>query len=94
MTEILSQGPIFLLCLAFLLGVVVIIHELGHYWAGRWFGAAVESFSIGFGNSIYERKDGKGMCDLHVDPPRVTLEQWNAETSSFLLIYSACLSNL
>ncbi|MEL7032910.1 MAG: M50 family metallopeptidase [Pseudomonadota bacterium] len=60
MTEILSQGPIFLLCLAFLLGVVVIIHELGHYWAGRWFGAAVESFSIGFGNSIYERKDGKG----------------------------------
>lgn len=60
MTEILSQGPIFLLCLAFLLGVVVIIHELGHYWAGRWFGAAVESFSIGFGNSIYERKDGNG----------------------------------
>ena len=60
MTEILAQGPIFLLCLAFLLGVVVIIHELGHYWAGRWFGAAVESFSVGFGKSIYERKDRKG----------------------------------
>ncbi|MEL7539578.1 MAG: M50 family metallopeptidase [Pseudomonadota bacterium] len=60
MTEILAQGPIFLLCLAFLLGVVVIIHELGHYWAGRWFGAAVESFSIGFGHSIFERKDRQG----------------------------------
>lgn len=60
MTEILAQGPIFLLCLAFLLGVVVIIHELGHYWAGRYFGAAVESFSIGFGHSIYERKDKNG----------------------------------
>lgn len=60
MTEILAQGPIFLICLAFLLGVVVIIHELGHYWAGRWFGAAVESFSIGFGHSIYERKDKNG----------------------------------
>ncbi|MEM7639454.1 MAG: M50 family metallopeptidase [Pseudomonadota bacterium] len=60
MTEILAQGPIFLLCLAFLLGVVVIIHELGHYWAGRWFGAAVESFSVGFGHSIFERKDKKG----------------------------------
>ncbi|MEM6557030.1 MAG: M50 family metallopeptidase [Pseudomonadota bacterium] len=60
MTEILAQGPIFLLCLAFLLGVVVIIHELGHYWAGRWFGAAVESFSVGFGQSIFERKDNKG----------------------------------
>ena len=60
MTEILAQGPIFLLCVAFLLGVVVIIHELGHYWAGRWFGAAVESFSVGFGQSIFERKDNKG----------------------------------
>ena len=60
MTDILAQGPIFLICLAFLLGVVVIIHELGHYWAGRWYGAAVESFSIGFGHSIFERKDKNG----------------------------------
>ncbi|MEL6858934.1 MAG: M50 family metallopeptidase [Pseudomonadota bacterium] len=60
MTEILAQGPIFLLCLAFLLGVVVIIHELGHYWAGRYFGAAVESFSVGFGHSIFERTDKNG----------------------------------
>ena len=60
MTEILAQGPIFLICLAFLLGVVVIIHELGHYWAGRWFGAAVESFSIGFGHSLFERTDKNG----------------------------------
>lgn len=60
MTEILAQGPIFLVCLVFLLGVVVIIHELGHFWAGRWFGAAVESFSVGFGKPIYERKDKNG----------------------------------
>lgn len=60
MTGLLAQGPIFLICLAFLLGVVVIIHELGHYWAGRWFGAAVESFSVGFGKSIYEKKDRQG----------------------------------
>jgi len=59
-TGILAQGPIFLICLAFLLGAVVIIHELGHYFAGRWFGAAVESFSIGFGASIFERKDRQG----------------------------------
>lgn len=59
MTGILAQGPIFLICLAFLLGVVVIIHELGHYYAGRWFGAAVESFSVGFGKPIFERKDSK-----------------------------------
>ncbi|WOR15695.1 RIP metalloprotease [Hyphomonas sp. FCG-A18] len=57
MGEILSQGPLFILSLAFMLGVVVTIHELGHYWAGRWAGAAVESFSVGFGKSIFERKD-------------------------------------
>ncbi|MEL7041916.1 MAG: M50 family metallopeptidase [Pseudomonadota bacterium] len=60
MTEILAQGPLFLVCLAFLLGVVVIIHELGHYWAGRYYGAAVESFSVGFGKPIVERKDKNG----------------------------------
>ncbi|MEO0550959.1 MAG: M50 family metallopeptidase [Pseudomonadota bacterium] len=60
MTGLLSQGPIFLLCLAFMLGIVVVIHELGHYLAGRFFGAAVESFSVGFGGSIFERKDSKG----------------------------------
>lgn len=60
MTEILSQGPIFLVCLAFLLGVVVIIHELGHYWMGRYFGAAVESFSVGFGKPIFETRDKHG----------------------------------
>lgn len=60
MLELVSQGPIFLVSLVFLLGVVVIIHELGHYFAGRMYGAAVESFSIGFGRSIFERTDKYG----------------------------------
>lgn len=60
MLELLAQGPIFLICLALLLGVVVIIHELGHYYVGRYFGAAVESFSVGFGAPIFEKKDKRG----------------------------------
>ncbi len=43
-----------------MLGVVVVIHELGHYLAGRVFGAAVESFSVGFGKPIFERTDKRG----------------------------------
>lgn len=39
------------------ISIVIVIHELGHYWAGRYFGAAVESFSVGFGHSIFERTD-------------------------------------
>ena len=60
MIEFVSQAPIFILSLVFLLGIVVVIHELGHYFAGRYFGAAVESFSVGFGKPIFERTDKKG----------------------------------
>ncbi|MEL7129410.1 MAG: RIP metalloprotease [Pseudomonadota bacterium] len=57
MSGALGQGPLFLFCLVFLLGAVVVVHELGHYLAGRMFGAAAESFSVGFGRSIFERTD-------------------------------------
>lgn len=33
----------------FVLSVLVLFHELGHYLAARYFGVTVESFSIGFG---------------------------------------------
>lgn len=32
-----------------LIGVMIIIHELGHYWAARYFKIKVSTFSIGFG---------------------------------------------
>lgn len=60
MGELLSQGPLFLICLVFMMGIVVIVHEYGHYIAGRMFGAAVESFSVGFGKPIMERTDRHG----------------------------------
>lgn len=43
-----------------LISIVITVHELGHYWVGRMFGAAVESFAIGFGRSIAERTDNRG----------------------------------
>lgn len=43
-----------------LISIVITVHELGHYWVGRMFGAAVESFSIGFGKSLVERTDHRG----------------------------------
>ncbi|NBC19614.1 MAG: RIP metalloprotease RseP [Alphaproteobacteria bacterium] len=57
MSGVLTQGPLFIICLVVMLGIVVVIHELGHYLAGRAFGAAAESFSVGFGSPIFERKD-------------------------------------
>ncbi|MDX1291782.1 MAG: M50 family metallopeptidase [Hyphomonas sp.] len=43
-----------------MMGIVVIVHEYGHYIVGRWFGAAVESFSVGFGKPLFETTDKHG----------------------------------
>ena len=42
------------------LGVLVFIHELGHYLAARWRGVHVETFSIGFGSALATWKDRHG----------------------------------
>jgi regulator of sigma E protease len=42
------------------LGVLVFIHELGHYLAARWRGVHVEVFSIGFGKRIHAWTDRRG----------------------------------
>ena len=44
---------------AFGLGLLIFIHEFGHYWMARREGMTVEAFSIGFGKPIYSwEKDG------------------------------------
>ena len=48
--------------LAFLLviGPLIFIHELGHYYVGRWFGVKADTFSIGFGREILGWTDRRG----------------------------------
>lgn len=43
------------------LGVVVFVHEYGHYIVGRWVGIRAEVFSIGFGPELYAWTDRQGM---------------------------------
>ncbi|NBS44801.1 MAG: RIP metalloprotease RseP, partial [Acetobacteraceae bacterium] len=47
------------------LGVLIFIHELGHYLAARWRGVHVERFSIGFGRAIYAWTDKRG-CEWRI----------------------------
>lgn len=47
-----------------LIGVMIIIHELGHYWAARFFDVKVETFSFGFGPRLFGFK--KGETDFRV----------------------------
>ena len=43
------------------LGVLIVIHELGHYWVARWCNVKVLRFSVGFGKPLHTwvgRHDG------------------------------------
>ncbi len=42
-----------------LIGVMIVIHELGHFWAARFFGIRVSTFSIGFGPRLMAFRRGE-----------------------------------
>src|SRR5206468_8469224 len=50
------QNVIWLLVL---IGVMILIHELGHFWAARYFDVGVEVFSIGFGPRLFGFRRGE-----------------------------------
>ena len=54
--DVLRSGVAF----AIVLGVLVFVHEFGHYLAARWCGVHAEVFSIGFGNAITSWVDRRG----------------------------------
>jgi regulator of sigma E protease len=43
-----------------LIGPLIFIHELGHYFVGRWFGVKADVFSIGFGRELIGWTDRRG----------------------------------
>ena len=46
-----------IVALLIVLGVVVFVHEAGHFLAARWAGVRVDAFSIGFGPAILKWHD-------------------------------------
>jgi len=57
------ESPSLLMTLAaflLLLGPLIVIHELGHYLVGRWFGVKAEAFSVGFGKELAGWTDKRG----------------------------------
>lgn len=46
----------------FVLGIVVFVHEWGHYIVAKLFGVKIESFSLGFGPQLFGFKDKSGTC--------------------------------
>lgn len=89
----MTENPGILITLfAFLItiGVLVFIHEMGHYLVGRWCGVKADKFSIGFGKELFGWNDKRGtrwkICALplggyvqfagDMDPSSSTSEEW------------------
>lgn len=48
------------------LGILIIVHEFGHYWVAQKLGIRVLRFSVGFGKPIWKRNFGKDKTELVV----------------------------
>lgn len=98
MTPMLVQ--IFNICLAALgLGLVIFLHELGHFAVAKWCDVFVERFSIGFGPVLFSRKWGETEYALSLipfggyvkmlgqddaDPSQLTSEEIAADPRSYI----------
>ena len=58
MDTFISIGKIILTILevVLLFNLMILVHELGHFWAARWRGLKVERFQIWFGKPIWKKK--------------------------------------
>ncbi|WP_374031535.1 RIP metalloprotease RseP [Bdellovibrio bacteriovorus] len=51
-----------------LLGILIFVHELGHFLVARWCGVRVEVFSLGFGKKLLTYKKGDTTYALSLIP--------------------------
>lgn len=64
--DLIAEIPVFggflatVLPFIVVLGIVVFVHEYGHYIVARWCGIRSEVFSVGFGPVIWSRRDRRG----------------------------------
>lgn len=66
--QVLSYVLYFIIAIAILL-FMVLVHELGHYIAGRILKFKITEFSIGFGKPLFQRKNKRGeLISLRIFP--------------------------
>ena len=57
-----------ILACIFVFGILVTVHEFGHFITAKLTGMKVEEFSIGFGPKIYQQQDGETLYSLRMLP--------------------------
>lgn len=62
-SNVSSLGPFILL-----LGILIFVHELGHFSVAKWYGVRVEVFSLGFGRKLLQKKVGDTVYCISMIP--------------------------
>ena len=58
-----------LLAFLFAVGLLVTVHEFGHYWVARRLGFKVLRFSVGFGKALWSAGGGRGPHRIRASRP-------------------------
>ncbi len=66
--DFINSGAQSILPFVLLLGILIFVHELGHFMVARLAGVRVEVFSLGFGKKIYTRTIGDTTYALSLIP--------------------------
>ncbi len=56
----MTNALVYIISFLLTVGVLVVIHEFGHYLAARWAGVKILRFSVGFGKMLAVRRDRHG----------------------------------
>ncbi len=57
-----------ILATIFVFGLLVFVHELGHFMTAKWTGMQVDEFAIGFGPALYSKKYGDTLYSIRAIP--------------------------
>src|SRR5262245_26302430 len=64
----LAGDPLAIVVAILALGVLIIVHEGGHYLVARWSGMRIDRFAIGFGPSIAQFRRGETVFQIGMIP--------------------------
>ena len=57
-----------ILAAIFVFGVLITVHEFGHFITAKMTGMRVDEFAIGFGPNIFQKKVGETLYSLRIIP--------------------------
>ena len=58
------DGAYMLVAFVVALGLLIVVHEFGHFWVAQRMGVKVLRFSVGFGKPIFSRRWGKDQTEF------------------------------